>query len=218
MHQRVTTGRCALALTIAAGACGEDRGGSTTTGAGSTTTAGASTGTSDTTTTDGPPTTGTASTGTTGATGPATTSDASTTGDTSTGSTGTGGLPVDPAIEMQCQDLSAAGQLDALCACYVQAGDYPDQDTCVAELAPPSGFVDCICSIYAMYPESSAYFDCITPVNQGYYTCVAAAACDQAALDACAAAAEADSASAQCGMPPMAALDAAVRQCADQLP
>lgn len=185
MQSMCTSWICIFLIAVNAGGCGDSKDGSS--------------GASSETTVDP----------TSGSTGGGAGSGA--TADPTSGTTGTGEMPGDPAIEMQCHDSSSANQIDGLCQCFVAAGAYPDQQSCLTALTPPAAFIDCLCSIYAKYPELSAYFDCTTPVSAAYGACVASAACDQTKLDACGEAA--DMASIECGQPPQGALNEAGMKC-----
>lgn len=221
MNHRWIARGCVIVAALGAGACGGDKGESMTDAS-----SGATEG--DKTTTDVMPTTGGSGSGSIGETGSGTTGDASsgTAGDPTPGTTGeptsasgsTGDAPGDPAIEERCHDMIDFGVKanEGVCVCSVAAGEYPDLEACLADYLLPEPYVDCLCSVYAKYPESNAFFDCVIPVNEAYASCVASAACDQAMLDACVAAGE--MASGACGSPPQAVLDdpGAVK-CADEL-
>lgn len=204
---------CVIVAALGAGACGGDKGESMTDAS-----SGATEG--DKTTTDATPTTGGSGSGTTGDASSGTAGDptSGTTVDPTSASGSTGEAPGDPAIDKRCHDMIDFGVKanEGVCVCNVAAGEYPDQESCLADYILPESYVDCFCSIYAKYPESNAFFDCIIPVNEDYASCVASAACDQAMLDACAEAG--DVASSACGPPPQAVLDdpGAVK-CADEL-
>lgn len=187
-----------ILVALATGACFSDSGVSTldltsaATGDDKTTTDVVPTTGSGSGTTGGGTSSGTAGSGsgTTGDPSSASTSDpgSGTTGDPSSGSSSTGSTPGDPAIEMQCYELFELGVMagQKRCECYVAAGDYPDQASCLeVNVAKPS-YVDCVCSVYAKYPESKADLDCNMMVLQNYNQCLAAAGCDQVALDECA--------------------------------
>ena len=190
-----STIRWAIVVALATGACFNDNGGSTLD------LTSAATG-DDETTTDVVPTTGgsgpgtttggtnSGTTGTTGDPGSGPTGDpgSGSTGDPGSGSSSTGTTPGDPAIELQCYELFEIGAVasQTLCACYVEAGDYPDQASCLEKNLHEKSYIDCVCSVYAKYPESKADLDCNTMVLQNYNTCVASAGCDQGLLDECA--------------------------------
>ena len=190
-----STSRWAIVVALATGACFSDNGGSTLD------LTSAATG-DDKTTTDVVPTTGgsgpgtttggtnSGTTGTTGDPGSGPTGDpgSGSTGDPGSGSSSTGTTPGDPAIELQCYELFEIGAVasQTLCACYVEAGDYPDQASCLEKNLHEKSYIDCVCSVYAKYPESKADLDCNILVLQNYNKCLAAAGCDQGALDECA--------------------------------
>ncbi|HEY0134291.1 MAG TPA: hypothetical protein VGB85_09430 [Nannocystis sp.] len=98
-----------------------------------------------------------------------------------------GGDFSDPAIEDRCHESAELSVFAAErhCECLVAAGEHPDQATCVAERSPAATDVDCVCSTYASYPESSAFIDCFIPIQQAAVDCAAEALCNTAKLDAC---------------------------------
>ena len=206
-----STSRWAIVVALATGACFNDNGGSTldltsaatgddetttdvvpTTGGSGpgTTTGGTNSGTTGTTGDPGSGPTGDPGPGPTGDPGSGPTGDpgSGSTGDPGSGSSSTGTTPGDPAIELQCYELFEIGAVasQTLCACYVEAGDYPDQASCLEKNLHEKSYIDCVCSVYAKYPESKADLDCNTMVLQNYNTCVASAGCDQGLLDECA--------------------------------
>ena len=194
-----STSGWAILVALATGACFSDSGVSTLDPTS------AATG-DDKTTTDVVPTTGSGpgttgggtSSGTTGDPGSGSTGDPSSgttsdpgsgsTGDPSSGSSSTGSTPGDPAIEMQCYELFKLGVMAGKqrCECLVAAGDFPDQASCLEVNAAMPSYIDCACSVYAKYPESKADLDCNILVLENYNKCLAAAGCEQVALDECA--------------------------------
>lgn len=196
-----STSGWAILVALATGACFSDSGVSTldptsaatgddktTTDVVPTTGGGTSSGTTGGGTSSG--TTGDPGSGPTGDPGSGTTSDpgSGSTGDPSSGSSSTGSTPSDPAIEMQCYELFELGVMagQQRCECLVAAGEYPDQASCLAAIVAKPSYVDCVCSVYAKYPESKADLDCNMMVLQNYNKCLATAGCDQVALDECA--------------------------------
>ena len=93
----------------------------------------------------------------------------------------------DPLIETRCHDSAELSRqiAETHCECLVAAGELADQAECVADRSPRDEAVDCLCSVYARYPESDAFIDCFVPRQQAHADCVADALCDQAKLDAC---------------------------------
>ena len=195
--------RCVIIVALGAGACFTDKGASP-----SDATSDASG--DDKTTTNGVPTTGGSGSGTTGDTSSGSTGDP--TGDPTFGST-TGETPGDPAIELRCQSWIEVGTSwhDDICVCFVAAGDYRDQETCVAAIGASERYFDCLCSIYAKYPESNAFLDCVIPAQEQYGSCVTSAGCDQAKLDGCALVEG-------CMQAPPAVVDEVAVKCAAELP
>ena len=135
-----STIRWAIVVALATGACFSDNGGSTLD------LTSAATG-DDKTTTDVVPTTGGSGPGTT--TGGTNSGTTGTTGDPGSGSSSTGTTPGDPAIELQCYELFEIGAVasQTLCACYVEAGDYPDQASCLEKNLHEKSYIDCVCSV-----------------------------------------------------------------------
>ena len=99
--------------------------------------------------------------GTTSTTGPATsTGDEPTGGETTSTATGdtttsgtTGGASGDPMTDCEMQYAELAKQTEKDCSCLVEAGDFPDQQACLAEFDPAP--VDCLCPIFVGEPASS---------------------------------------------------------------
>lgn len=91
------------------------------------------------------------------------------------------------AIEMRCRESSTPddGYLDAFCTCYVEMGVFADKASCLAAAKITDEELDCVCTAYAKYPESTAYLDCVEPVQDKYQACVFAAGCDAVKLEAC---------------------------------
>ncbi len=117
----------------------------------------------------------------------------------------------DPEIEMRCQYSAelAVMAADGRCACLVEAGEFVDQETCRAEISSPQEAFDCVCPIYAMYPESNAFIDCLVPLQEAAVACAADALCDERKLEACT---EAYQKYVDCPLPE-AAVEAAAMQC-----
>ncbi len=176
-----------LAVLVALPGCSPDKGetdgetaGTTgTTGTAGTTGTTSMTGTTDDSTTTGDgPTTGSETTSgnhaTPGTTGP----------DESTGD------PVTPDAEVAalCQD-HLAGMVSAqgtLCACLVEAGDYPDMATCLAsEGTFNQEQIDCRCGVYAVFPESRPGLECAIAAAGTFTACVEQLVCSDPAFIEC---------------------------------
>lgn len=143
-----------------------------------------------TATTGAGPTTDAAMTTTTG---PATsTGDAPTAGDdettrattgdmTTSESTGANGGP-QANCEAYFAELERQTQKD--CACQVEGGDFPDQQTCLAEYEPEP--VDCLCPIFVGEPTNAAWLDCNAAAAKALTACLDPLPCnDVLAFSAC---------------------------------
>ncbi|HEY8379425.1 MAG TPA: hypothetical protein VIK91_23195 [Nannocystis sp.] len=137
------------------------------------------TGTTSEGTTGDEPTTGDSATGTTSE---GTTTGDSTTGDPTTGDSTTGGGDA----FTHCQDVHSAlaEQAERQCQCDVEAGYYPDLDTCLAQTGAFDGA--CECPLLAGDPGNADHLACLAPVAQAFAECFLAAACDdEAAKELC---------------------------------
>ena len=162
-------------------ACGDDKGEDTSGSTGMATGPGQTTTTNPSGTTSDDPTTGPDTSGTTGpdptegTTGPEPTS-------------GTTGEPGDPAIYELCKanDADQATLVEAQCKCQVEAGDYPDLASCVADSDTMPEAQDCTCMVYAQNPETKATLECVSAPQKAFIDCLMKAGCaDQPALEKC---------------------------------
>jgi hypothetical protein len=121
-----------------------------------------------------------------------------TTSTTGGATSGTTGVSDDPRANCEIQYGELAKQNEHDCTCLVTAGDFPDMQSCVAELGPLPG--DCVCPLVAGDPGNAAHLACLAAAELAFTPCVAAIACDDidgffACLDAY------DAAIADCGLP-----------------
>lgn len=93
----------------------------------------------------------------------------------------------DAEIEERCRDSADLSRLaaEARCECMVASGERPDQESCIAASATPESTTDCVCPIYALYPDSNVFIDCFLPVQQAHEGCLAEAMCDAEKVSAC---------------------------------
>lgn len=131
----------------------------------------------------------TAGTTTAGTTTAGTTTDEPTTGVTggmTSGSTGEGtsGGPGGGACE--AYNKTQVMVAERICTCAVEAGDFPDVQSCLEILTEPPADAMCRCDTLAAFPESDAAYQCVVDASPALVMCLEAAACgDQAAQMAC---------------------------------
>lgn len=167
--QRSYRGWALLGCALLAACPGE--GGGTGSASATATTTGTTGGTDDGTTTTGPAT----STGEQPTSGTATGGAATSTGEASTSGPGTTGGH-DPLSDCQAQYAALAAQTDHDCMCQVAAGDYPDQQTCLADYEPAP--VDCLCPIFVGDPTNTGWLACVAAAETAYTACIDPLACD----------------------------------------